>query len=48
MMQRKSEQLIYSPTHLHDLLNEINKVQTGTQGKLYIILTRDEFTQFEL
>ena len=48
MMQRKSKELHYDASHLHDLLEEINQIQTGTKGKLRIIITKDELTQFEI
>ena len=48
MMKRKSKEFNYDASHLHDLLQEINQVQTSNNQKLYIIITQEEFNQFEL
>jgi len=49
MMQRKTDRRFhYDAVHLHDLLNEINKVQKGSQKKLFIPLDEVEFEQFVL
>jgi len=48
MMKRTNDPLKYDVANLHNLLEEINQVQTGTKGKLYILINEDEFSQFEL
>jgi hypothetical protein len=46
MMQKKSPTLQYDASHLHDLLEEINSVQVGSSRKLRIIISQEEFEQF--
>ena len=48
MMKRKSKEFHYDASHLHDLLQEINHVQTSNNQKLYIIINQEEFNQFKL
>ena len=38
----------YNALHIHDLLDEINQVQKGTNEKLYIVISKDEFAQFKM
>ena len=40
--------LRYDARHLHALLEEVNRVQSGKAGKLYIPLHPEERAQFEL
>jgi len=48
MMNRKTKDLHYDASRLHDLLEEINQIQVGTRVKLRIIISKDEFAQFIL
>jgi hypothetical protein len=48
MMKYTNEHLKYDVDNLHDLLEEINQVQTGTKGKLFIPINEDEFSQFDV
>ena len=48
MMRRRTKDFHYDASHLHNLLGEINQVQTGRNGRLRIIISEDEFAQFEL
>jgi len=48
MMKHNNEHLRYDVANLHNLLDEINQVQTGTKGKLHILINEDEFSQFDI
>jgi len=48
MMEKNTKELHYDATHLHDLLEEINNVQVGSNRTLRIIISQDEFAQFEI
>jgi hypothetical protein len=49
MMQRITENRFkYDAAHLHDLLDEVNRVQRGESDKLLVIISDKEFEQFEL
>ncbi|WP_457608177.1 hypothetical protein [Nitratifractor sp.] len=49
MMQRRTDgRFHYDSSHLHDLLQEINRVQKGKARSLRIPLSREEFAQFAL
>jgi len=49
MMQRRTkERFAYDPAHLHDLLNELNRVQKGKAKELAVPLSQEEFEQFVL
>ncbi len=49
MMQRRTkERFMYDPVHLHDLLNELNRVQKGKAKELAVPLSQEEFEQFVL
>ncbi len=49
MMQRRTEKrFIYDAEHLHDLLNELNRVQKGNAKELAVPLNQGEFEQFAL
>jgi len=49
MMQQKTEKrFVYKPAHLKELLEEINRVQKGTEEQLLIPIDEEEFEQFSL
>ena len=48
LLCKNNATLRYDAKHLHSLLEELNRVQSGSAGKLFIPLRRDELGQFEL
>jgi hypothetical protein len=49
MMQRRSDvRFHYASEHLHDLLEELNRVQKGKSTEIYIPIDEEEFKQFKL
>jgi len=49
MMKRQNKTSFkYDSSHLHNLLDEINRVQIGRNTKLFIIINEDEFNEFAL
>jgi len=48
MFKKSDAPLQYDVKHLHTLLNELNRVQSGKAGKLYIPVHPEEMVQFNL
>jgi len=48
MLKKSDAPLQYDVKHLHTLLNELNRVQSGKAGKLYIPIHPEEMAQFDL
>ncbi len=48
MLKKSDAPLKYDVKHLHTLLNELNRVQSGKAGKLYIPVHPEEMSQFDL